>query len=102
MFRRVKGVVEPKDFIFDIFGFKGPVYTITLEGIDPVSSPSIEGILMEETGVGIPLRKPVNSRFNSLEFLPLLKEVTIIFNEIPFKVIEKVVSGIRLESLDAN
>lgn len=102
MLKGVKGVVEPTDFVFDVLGVKGPVSTVILEGTAPVSSLTIEGRSVEETCVGIPHSKPVNSGFNLSKFLLLLKDVTIIFSEIPFKVMEKVVGGVRRGSLDAS
>lgn len=57
---------------------------------------------MEETGIGVSFSKPVNLRFNSPEFLFLLKYVAIIFSKVSHKVMEKGASGVREGPLDAN
>lgn len=99
---RVMGFIEPDNVILDFLKVIGPVTTIILEGNDFVSSSSIKSKSVEKISIRITLRKPVYSRLDFLEFLLLVKDVTVVSNELPLRVIEENIGGVRRRTLDAS
>lgn len=73
MVNGVKGVIEPKDAVLDLLRDISPVFTIILEGIDSVSSLSIESP----------------------------SAIQLISSDLHFKVMEERVGGVRRSPLDA-
>lgn len=95
-----KVLIKGDNIILDAIRGVDPFPTVQLNSFDLVSSSPIKSGSVEEFSIIISISKPVDSGFESPEFLLMSKNITKLFGEVLLKIVEVGTSGVTRIFLD--